>query len=242
VAKRATEIGPKNSANWATLASVYQSIMALIPGADEWAIASWQKAIELEPGNPFFYTELGKVYTTIADLTAPNLQAKDEAVQKEAETKVKELLAKAEEQFNKAISLKNDYAPAHFELAMVYSRQGKIKEAISKLEVIQANLPNDIGVAFQLGLLYAQNKETDKAIAELEGAIKLAPNFANARWYLAALYEEQGKKDLAIAQLEEILKTNPDNETVKKKIEALKAPPPAETAPLPEPLPEAPKK
>jgi len=242
VAKRATEISPKNSANWATLASVYQSIVALIPGADEWAIASWQKAIELEPGNPFFYTELGKIYTNMADLTAPNLQAKDEAVQKEAEAKIKEFLTKAEEQFNKAISSKNDYAPAHFELAMVYSRQGRIKEAISKLEVIQANLPNDVGVAFQLGLLYAQNKETDKAVAELEGAIKLAPNFANARWYLAALYEEQGKKDLAIAQLEEILKTNADNETVKKKIEALKAPPPPETpSEMPEPLPEAPK-
>lgn len=242
VAKRATEISPKNSANWATLASVYQSIMALIPGADEWAVASWQKAIELEPGNPFFYTELGKIYTSMADLTAPNLQSKDEAAKKDAETKIKELLAKAEEQFNKAISFKNDYAPAHFELAMVYSRQGKIKEAIGKLEVIQANLPNDIGVAFQLGLLYAQNKEPDKAIAELEEAVKLAPQFANARWYLAALYEEQGKKDLAIAQLEEILKTNLDNETVKKKIEALKAPPLPEPAPLPEPLPEAPNK
>lgn len=242
VAKRATEISPNNSTNWATLASVYQSIMAIIPGADGWAIDSWNRAIELEPGNPYFYTELGKIYTNTADLIAPNLGSKDETVKKDAEAKVKDNLVKAEEQFGKAISSKGDYAPAHFELAMVYSRQGKIKEAIGKLEVIQANIPNDIGVAFQLGLLYAQNKEIEKSIAQLEGAIKLAPQFANARWYLAALYEEQGKKDLAIAQLEEILKTNTDNETVKQKIEALKAPPAPETPPeMPEPLPEAPK-
>lgn len=242
IAKRATELSPKNSANWSTLASIYQAIMPLIGGADEWAVNSWQKAIEIEPNNPFFYTEFGKVYVGIADAAAVGLQAEDEKVKKEAEAKVKENLAKAEEKFNKAIELKVDYAPAHFELAMTYSRQGKTKEAISKLEAIKINLPNDIGVAFQLGLLYYQNKEQDKAVAELERAVKLAPNFANARWYLAAIYEEQGKKDLAIAQLEEILKTNPENETVKKKIEALKAPPPETPSEMPEPLPEEPKR
>lgn len=239
VAKRATEISPKNSTNWATLASIYQTIMPIIPGADEWAVSSWQKAIELEPANPYFFTELGKTYTAIADLLAPSLQSKDDKVKADAEAKVKENLAKAEEQLNKAITTKADYAPAHFELAMVYSRQGKTKEAIEKLETIAADLPNDVGVAFQLGLLYAQNKELDKAASELENAIKLAPKFANARWYLAAIYEEQGKRDLARDQLEEILKTNPDNETVKQKIESLKNSSAGEPAALPTPIPEA---
>lgn len=239
VAKRATELSPQNSANWATLASIYQTIMPIVPGADEWATSSWQKAIEFEPESPVFYTELGKVYVSMADLLSPNLQSEDKNTKGDAEAKIKEDLAKAEEQLNKAIEIKADYAPAHFELALVYSRQGKIKEAIGKLEAIKADLPNDIGVAFQLGLLYAQNKENDKAIAELERAIKLAPQFANARWYLAALYEETGKKDLAIQQLEEILKTNPDNETVKQKIDSLKNLPSAPAAPLPQPIPEA---
>ncbi len=238
VAKRATEISPKNSANWAALASIYQTVMPIISGADEWAIASWQKAIELEPTSPYLYAELGKTYAALADLLAPNLQSKDDKVKAEAETKIKENLAKAEEQLNKAIETKTDYAPAHFELAMVYSRQGKIEEAIKKLEAIKADLPSDIGVAFQLGLLYAQNKELNKAVAELERAVELAPAFANARWYLAAIYEEQGKKDLALRELEEILKTNPDNEIVKQKIDALKNPP-APGAALPEPISEA---
>lgn len=242
VARKTTEISPKNSANWATLASIYQAIMSIIPGADQWAITSWEKAIELEPGNPFFYTEFGKVYTGMADLLAPNLQAEDEETKKDAQTKIKEHLAKAEDQFNKAIKLKSDYAPAHFELAMVYSRQGKTEEAISKLEEIKRNLPNDIGVAFQLGLLYYQNKEQDKAVAELERVVELAPNFANARWYLASIYEEQGKKDLAVAQLEEILKNNPENKTVKRKLEALKSPPAESPSEMPEPLPEGPER
>ena len=239
VAKRATELSPQNSADWATLASIYQTIISIIPGADQWAVSSWQKAIEFEPGNPVSYTELGRVYATMADLLSPSLQSKDEKTKTDAEAKIKEDLTKAEEQFNKAIEIKPDYAPAHFELALVYGRQGKVKEAISKLETIKVDLPNDIGVAFQLGLLYAQNKELDKAAAELERAIKLVPNFANARWYLAAIYEEQGKKNLAVAQLEEILKTNPDNEAVKQKLDSLKNPPSVPAVPLPQPIPEA---
>lgn len=239
VAKRATEISPKNSANWATLASIYQTIMSIISGADEWALNSWQKAIELEPSNPYLYTELGGTYAMMADLLAPSLQSKDDKVKSEAEKKIKENLYKAEEQFNKAITNKSDYAPAHFELALVYSRQGKIDEAIGKLESVRLALPNDIGVAFQLGLLYAQDKELDKAITELERAVNLAPSFANARWYLAAFYEEQGKKDLAISQLEEILKTNPDNEIVKQKIDSLKKSSAGESAVLPNPISEA---
>lgn len=239
VAKRATELSPKNSANWAALASIYQTVMPLIQGSDEWAVSSWQKAIELEPGNPYLYTELGKTYASMADILSSGLQSSDEKVKADAETKIRENLAKAEEQLSKAIEVKADYAPAHFELALVYSRQGKIKEAISKLEAIKLDLPNDIGVAFQLGLLYAQNKELDKAVTELSRAVELAPNFANARWYLAVIYEEQGKKDLALVQLEEILKTNPENETVKQKIDSLKNPPSAPAAPLPQPIPEA---
>ncbi|MBU1145972.1 tetratricopeptide repeat protein, partial [Patescibacteria group bacterium] len=238
VARRATEISPNSSANWATLASIYQTVMPIISGADSWAINSWQKAIDLEPKNPYSYTELGKTYAGIADLLSSGLQSSDEKVKAEAEAKVKENLAKAEENLNKAIVTKADYAPAHFELALVYGRQGKIKEAIDKLELIKADMPNDIGVSFQLGLLYAQNQEADKAIAELSRAVDLLPTFANARWYLAAIYEQQGKKDLALAQLEEILKTNPDNEIVKKKIDSLKNPP-SSAAPLPEPIPEA---
>jgi tetratricopeptide (TPR) repeat protein len=239
VAKRATELSPASSANWAALASIYQTVMPVISGADAWAVSSWQKAIELEPGSPYLYTELGKTYAALADLLAPNLQSKDEKVKAEAEAKVKENLSSAEENLNKAITTKADYAPAHFELALVYSRQGKIKEAIEKLEAIETDLPNDIGVAFQLGLLYAQNKELDKAAAELSRAVELAPNFANARWYLAATYEEQGKNDLALSQLEEILKTNPDNEVVKQKIDSLKKAPAGESETLPAPIPEA---
>jgi len=235
-AKKAIELSPQNSTNWSVLASIYQTVLPFIGGADSWAINTWSKVIELEPNNPISYNELGKTYLTIADLI---LGSGGERPKTEVQTEVRENLAKAEEQFNKAISLKSDYVPAHFQLSLVFSRQGKTKEAILKLEAMRYSLPNDVGISFQLGLLYYQNKETDKAVAELKRTLELAPKFANARWYLAAIYEEQGEKDLAIAELNKILKEDSANKTVKDKIKMLESKVVVEPAPLPTPLPEA---
>jgi tetratricopeptide (TPR) repeat protein len=232
-AKKAIALSPNNSTNYSVLASVYQSVLPFIGDADAWAIDTWQKAIALEPNNPVFYNELGKVYITIADLTLNNGAERPKG---EVQKEVRENLAKAEEQFNKAIELKNDFVPAHFQLSLVYGRQGKTKEAISKLESMRYSLPSDIGVSFQLGLLYYQNKETDKAIAELKRTLELAPKFANAHWYLAAIYEEKGDNELAIIELKKILNDDSENKTVKDKIEMLRNKPSA-VAPLPTPLP-----
>lgn len=230
--KKATELGPKNSANWSVLASIYGTSLPLgIPGADEWAINSYNKAIELEPNNPFLFTELGKIYLASADLLnqkTANLEGGEKA---EAEKKAKENLDKAKEQFSKAISLKQDYYPAHFQSALVLIRQKETDEAIKKLEALKDILPTDIDVSLQLATLYYQNDQKDKAVLELKRILEFVPNFANARWLLAKIYEEQDEKSKAIAELEEILKTDPENEQVKKKLEELKAPAePAEPA------------
>lgn len=233
--KRAAELNEKNVVNWSTLASVYQNITPLIRGADEWAVSSYQKAIELEPANPVLYTELAKLYITKYDFARQAAQAEEadtEALQNEAE----ESLQKASENLYKALEVKRNYSPAHFQLAMVHARKGDISNAISELEINRTANPRDVGVAFQLGLLYYQDGQKEKAIAELKRAINLAPNYSNARWYLASIYEEQGETEKAIEQIEKVVELNPDNELVQKKLEDLKfgqsTPPP----PLPEPV------
>src|SRR3989339_170539 len=233
-AKKAIALSPQSSTNWSVLASVYQTVMPFIDGAGGWAIESWKKAIELEPNNPVFYNELGKTYITIADLILGN---SGERPKNEVQSEVRENLTKAEEQFNKAIELKSDYVPAHFQLSLVFSRQGKTKEAIAKLEAMRYSLPSDLGISFQLGLLYHQNKETDKAIAELKRTLELEPKFANAHWYLAAIYEEQGEKSLAIKELRKILREDPENKTVNDKLEMLENKIVENPAPIPTPLP-----
>jgi len=238
-ANRATEISDGNVANWSVLASIYQGLMGITQGADEWAVRSYEKAIELEPANPTLHTELGKVYIYQSDVAAQQMQTEDEEAKTAAEERRNELLNKAVDAFNKAIELKSDFAPAHFNLALAFDRQGKLKEAIAKMEAVVGLEPRDVGVGFQLSLLYFRDDQKENAIGLMEAVVQLSPNFSNARWYLAAMYEDAGRLDEAIVQIEKVKELNPNNDLVVRKLDELKkrkeAPPPPEEG-LPPPV------
>jgi len=203
-AKQATDLNPENVANWNIRGFTYWNIIGILPGAEDWALSSYQRAAELEPTNPYIFTEIGRVYISKSDL------AEQKATEKKANLKL------ASENFEKALSLKSDYAPAHFLQAMIYVREGKTKEAIEKLEGIKQVAPLDAGLAFQLGVIYYNDNQLGKAKEELERAIRLDENYSNARYFLGLIYDKEGKKREAIFQFEKIEKLNPDNEEIKK--------------------------
>ncbi|PIW91084.1 MAG: hypothetical protein COZ91_02340, partial [Candidatus Nealsonbacteria bacterium CG_4_8_14_3_um_filter_39_7] len=202
-AKLATETAPKNAENFIVRGFVYRSLIGLVGGADEWAIENYEDALKLEPNNPFTLTELGKVYL------------------------VSEKTEEAKTNFNKAIALRGDYAPAHFQLALVSVKEGKIKEAIDKMVQIQAVAPDDIGLAFQLGVLYYNDEQFAKAQANFEKSIALNNNYSNARYFLGLTFDKQGKKSLALEQFNKIAELNPDNQELKTIIANLEAGKPA---------------
>lgn len=219
---RATALNPKNAANWIVRGSIYRNLMPLASGSGAWAISSYKEALGLEPGNPFIYTEIARTYVGGADLLTT--QAQKDA---QAQTQIAEYLNKAVESYNQAIELKSNYSPAHFELALVYDRQGKTNEAIAKMENSQKLAPKDIGAAFQLAVLYYKNSQFDKAKAEFARAVTLDENFSNARYFLGLLLDREGNKEAAIDQFEKIAKLNPDNNLVQDILENLKAGKPA---------------
>jgi tetratricopeptide (TPR) repeat protein len=223
-ARAAVALSGSNAANWAQLGTVYQNIAPYVQHADEQAIETYNKAFELDPTSPVHHTELAKVYINRAAAAASDAQSsKSDADKANAQKTVKENLDLANAELQKALMLKDDYAPASYQLALVLDQQGKTKDAISRLESVRAAAPSDVGVALQLGLLYYRDGQKEKAAAELERAVKLVPDFANARWFLSVVYEDLGRIDDAIAQVQAILKTNSDNDTVKKRLSDLQA-------------------
>ena len=60
-------LNPQDSANWFYLGKIYQSLQTFIQGADYWAIASFQKAAELDSQNVRYYFEIGKTYYGTGD-------------------------------------------------------------------------------------------------------------------------------------------------------------------------------
>ncbi len=238
-AKSATDINDQNVANWSVLASIYQSLMGVTQDADTWAAKSYETAVDLEPANPSLHTELGKVYLAQSDAARQGTQSKDEKEKKDAQTKTDDLLSKAVDEFNKAVELKSDYAPARYNLSLALDRQGKLKEAIAKMEEVVGLNPQDVGVGFQLSLMYFRDGRKDDAIKLLEQVVKLSPKFSNALWYLAAMDEDKGDLDKAIALIQRVKELNPDNDLVAKKLDDLnkkKANPGAPPEQLPPPV------
>lgn len=236
--KRATEIGPANVDNWSNLAVIYQSITSFTPGADEQAIKAYQEALKREPNNPVFYNEIGKIYILRADAYRQNLSSKDEKTRTDASDNIRAELDKAAEQLNQSIQVKGDYAPAHYNLGILYERQGRLKDAITKLEQVLSVSNKDVGVGFQLAILYYRDGQKDKATNLLEQIIAIQPDYTNARWYLAALYEEAGRYDDAIAQVQQVQRLNPDNQTVTQRLADLQKLRDAKAKPVAAPSPE----
>jgi len=206
---KAIEIAPFNVANWNVRGYFYRNLIG-IEKAEGLALSSYQKAIELEPSSPYAYSEKARVYI----LVAQNIPTDNELK--------KESLNQAMENLNKAISLKPDYGPAYYLLAVVFDQLGKEEEAILKLEETKTIAPNDWGVAFQLGLLYWRKEEIEKAQTEFERAVNLRPDYANARYMLGLVYDKKGEKEKAIKEFEEVEKLDPENSQVKKILENLK--------------------
>lgn len=214
---QATTIEPHNAANWSIRGFVYRSMIGVLDGAEDWAIKTYQKASELEPNNPYILTEIGLSYLSKSDLLTKQGE-KERAV---------ENLKLARDNFDKAISLKVDYAPAHYQIAMIYIREEKIKEAITKLEEIKQISPFDTGLAFQLGLLYYNDNQFENARNQFERAVLIDPNYSNAHYFLGLIYDRDGKKNEAISHFEKIEQLNPDNQEVKKILANLRAGKPA---------------
>jgi tetratricopeptide (TPR) repeat protein len=235
-AKRATEVAPTNVDNWANFALVLQSITSFTRGADEQAIALYQEALKREPTNPVYYSEMGKIYILRADAYRQLLQASDEKVRLDTEQKIKVELDKAVEVLNQSILMKPDFAAAHYNLGLVYERQGKLADAIVKLEQVLQTDTQNVGVGFQLAILYYRNNEKEKSLSILEQIVAVQPEYSDARWYLSALYEEKAEYDKAIAQVSKVVELNPDDPSVKSRLDYLIQLRDKKSAPAPVPM------
>ncbi len=205
-ARAATQVAPANVANWNVQGFVYRTLIG-IRGAEALAQEAYLKAAELEPTSPFPWTELAR---------SKVVQAQALALQDAEETRA-QVLEEALEHLNKALELKDDYAPAHFLTAVVYDQQGRSDEAVTKLEETKLIAsPNDVGLAFQLGVLYWQRRELDKAQSELELAIQINPNYSNARYILGLVHDARGDEAAAKLEFFEVERLNPENEEIKR--------------------------
>ncbi|MBI4160457.1 MAG: hypothetical protein HY506_00940, partial [Candidatus Yanofskybacteria bacterium] len=122
---RATTVDPADSQNWVNRGLVYQNLLGLVGGADQAALNVYNESLARNPNDPQTYLRIGNLYLYIAEAAQrtivnppKNQQVDFAALRKQAE----ENLDKAGENFQKAVSLYNNYGQALYNSAVVYER------------------------------------------------------------------------------------------------------------------------
>ena len=110
---------------------------------------------------------------------------------------------------------------AHYYLAVLAQREGKVDLARGELEsVVQAN-PNHAAAQSALGIVYLQMGETEKARTALEQATKLLPEVSQNHYQLGLAYTRLGLADRARAEMEQYQKLREiENNQLKYRIPA----------------------
>ena len=151
------------------------------------AIASYQKAIALDPDDTTAYYNIGITYQA--------LKRYDDAIAS----------------YQKAIVLDPDYAMAYNNLGNTYKALKQYDDAIASYQKAIA-LDPDYAMAYNnLGNTYSDLKQYDDAIASYQKAIALDSDYATAYKNLGDIYHIQDQYENAIASYQKAIKLEPKN-------------------------------
>jgi tetratricopeptide (TPR) repeat protein len=100
--------------------------------------------------------------------------------------------ARADEAYNRALSLNPDLVIAHSALAYVYAQQGRLEEAERENQIVLAAIPDDYATLKNLAIISRQ-------LGRLEASLDYARQALNAP---RALPEEKPQLEMFIAEVE----------------------------------------
>lgn len=118
-ARTATQLNPNKAAAWANLANIYRQLVNFAKDADNFSIAAYTRAVQLDPANPQLRLEFGSLMYS--------LKRYDEAIAR----------------FQETTQLKPDYANAYYNLSHAYQEKQQFLEAYQIMQVVASVIPAD---------------------------------------------------------------------------------------------------
>lgn len=129
--QQAGKLDPNNVDIMLDTAESYKNLVALVQGSDDLAIQSYEKAMSLEPINPFIKTQLGQLYLIKSNLF--NQQAVAD----------KDMVVKSKNVFEEALKLNANYANARYFFALIQDKEGSKKEALENFKILKSTNPDN---------------------------------------------------------------------------------------------------
>lgn len=199
-ARTATTLAPTRVTTWQFLSLMYLYAQPFEPRANVLAIEALEKAIALEPTNPFFYNQIGNAY----------------AFQNNGEKTI--------EYYEKAIELKPDFLPTYVNLATWHDAQGNLDNAITALERGLGAAGDELEYLVILSESYVRRGAGDdleraKILADV--VVQREANYARALMVLGRVAQERGERTAALQYYQQVLKENPNYEEALDRSRAL---------------------
>ena len=120
-------------------------------------------------------------------------------------------LDEAVEAYNKALSIKPDYAAAYCNMGNALKDQGKLDEAIKAYNKA-LSIKHDYADAYNnMGNTLKEQGKLNEAIEVLNKVLSIEPNYADAHYNIGASLQDQGKLEEAIEAYNKALYIKPDN-------------------------------
>jgi len=117
----------------------------------------------------------------------------------------------AEKEFQRAIEIKPDYAPAHDLYGDFLTELGRLDEAVTELKRALELDPLSVGSNRDLGYTFYDARQYDQAIAQERKTLELDPNYLQAHSILGRAYLEKSMFGEGIAEFEKELAISPAN-------------------------------
>ena len=129
--QQAQRLDPDNVGLLIDIAESYRIMNSYVGGANDLAVMTYERAVELEPINPFLKTQLAQLYLVQEDFFL-NRQVRDT-----------ELITKAKEQLDMAMSLNPNYSNARYFMGFIQDRQGDRAGALENFKIVAGLNPED---------------------------------------------------------------------------------------------------
>ncbi|MFH1096560.1 MAG: O-antigen ligase family protein [Candidatus Desantisbacteria bacterium] len=212
----------------------YKNALALSQQQDlDQAIYMYEKALEYNPGEEFYYGEMLAVYSTLSDRSRESF----DKLLKRAEDAVRinpqhayyynilsstygkayvvygdtSARGKAIDACNRALELKPLFGDPHNNLAAIFVYENKYKEAMDEISRAIKIYPKNAEYHRILGELQVQQGLKKEGIASLEKAVKYDSTIVSAWASLGRFYFEAGSLSKACKMMQQAVMLNPNN-------------------------------
>jgi Tfp pilus assembly protein PilF len=111
-AKASVSLNPSRVVNWQVLADTYRQIINVVEDAPVWTVSAYQQAIVLDPRNPALRLDLGGVFYLFKNYDD------------------------AQKMFEQAVSLKQDWANARYNLGWTLYQKEQYGPAVEQMQLV----------------------------------------------------------------------------------------------------------